>query len=110
YKERACWKIRKARTGVRASRRMRTWPSCFETAAAPPPQHEGLLGMGEERAQNGASIAKRVHDRASGTSCKARVVAFSCFRPRPVPSCYRRQGEPTKEAPAARISAFFPVA
>jgi hypothetical protein len=54
------------------------------------------------------SMTERVHDRASGTSCKARVVAFSCFRP--VPACYRRQGEPTKEAPAARISAFDPVA
>src|SRR5215831_2275579 len=87
---------------------MRMWPSCFETAAAPPPQHEGLLGMGEERAQNGASIAKRVHDRASGRSCKARVVAFSCFRP--VPPCYRRQAAAARKTPPPRISRLHPAA
>jgi hypothetical protein len=77
-------------------------------AKAQLPRSACLLGMREESAESGASIAKRVHDRASGASCKARVVAFPCFRP--VPACYRRQGEPTKEAPAARISAFDPMA
>ena len=74
------------------------------------PQHEGgeHVSMREESTSDGVGMAKRVHDRASGTSCKARVVAFSCFRP--VPSCYRRRGEATKEAPAAHISAFDPVA
>src|SRR5262249_29074709 len=67
-----------------------------------------LLSMREESAPDGMSMAERVHDRACGASCKSWVVAFPCFRP--VPACYRRQGEPTKEAPAARISAFDPVA
>jgi hypothetical protein len=30
-----------------------------------------ILGMREERVENGLRIAKRVHDRASGMFCKA---------------------------------------
>src|SRR5262249_42603847 len=67
-----------------------------------------LLSMREESASDGASMAKRVHDRASGASCKARVVAFSCFRP--VPSCYRWQIGATRATPLARISRLHPTA
>src|SRR5262249_57820210 len=87
---------------VRASRRMRTRPSCFETAATPPPEHE------EGERAGWLERSKTHHDRASGTSCKARVVAVPCFRP--VPSCYRRQVVPTQAAAPARISAFYSAA
>jgi hypothetical protein len=70
-----------------------------QAAKAQLPRQAPPLSMG-----HGERAAKRVHDRASGTWCKARVVAFPCFRP--VPSCYRRQGETTEETPPARISAF----
>src|SRR6516225_8586911 len=39
--------------------------------------------------------------------CKARVVAFSCFRP--VPPCYRRPNRVARATPPARISRFHPA-
>src|SRR5215813_9364104 len=51
-------------------------PSCFET-----PRCARLLSMREESTSDGVGMAKRVHDRASAAPCKARVVAFPCFRP-----------------------------
>src|SRR5262249_57896745 len=45
-------------------------------------------------------MAKRIHDRASGTSCKATVVAFLCYPP--VPSCYRQPNRATRAAPCLR--------
>src|SRR5262249_28909693 len=66
-------------------------------------------GRGHERRQGKASnSAKRVHDRASGTSCKARVVAFPCFAP--VPSCYRRPNRAAQATLQARISRFHSAA
>jgi len=81
--------------GVRASRRMRT--PLMPRARGPHASRRRLrrlLSMREESAENGATMAKRIHDRASGASCKARVVAFPCFGP--VPSCYRRQVTATR--------------
>src|SRR5262249_58183672 len=75
------------------------------TIAPSPARGEGTKG---ESAEDGLSAAKRVHDRASGTSCKARVVAFPCFRP--VPSCYRRPNRATHATPLARISRLHPAA
>ena len=44
-----------------------------------------ILGVMEERAENGVRMAKRVHDRASGRSCKAGLWLFPVFVPfRPV--------------------------
>ena len=57
-------------------------PSCFETAAAPPPQHEGHHGPRHE--ETARSATKRVHDRASGMFCKAglwKLPVFVLFRP-----------------------------
>src|SRR5262249_9645342 len=51
-------------------------PSCFET-----PRCARLLSMREESTSDGVGMAKRGHDRASAAPCKARVVAFPCFRP-----------------------------
>src|SRR6516165_1995392 len=65
--------------------------------------------MRERRARRtGVSMTKRVHDRASGTACKARVVGFPCFRP--VPPCYRRPNRATRARPPARISRLPPAA
>src|SRR5262245_13405042 len=47
------------------------------------------------------------HDRARRAPCKARVVAFPCFRP--VPPCYRPPLAATRATPPARISRFHPA-
>src|SRR6516162_20170 len=95
--------------GVRASRRMRT--PLMPRARGPHASRRRLrrlLSMREESAENGATMAKRIHDRASGASCKARVVAFSCFRP--VPACYRGPSRAAHATPPARISRLHPAA
>ena len=66
-----------------------------------------------ERARKGTArrmdqTQRCIHDRASGRSCKARVVAFPCFRP--VPACYRRPNRAAHATPVARISRLHPAA
>src|SRR6202040_1007915 len=74
------------------------WPSCFETAAAPPPQHEG-----------GDSVARKTRSRSRERNVlQSRVVAFPCFRP--VPPCYRRYFAARSRTTPARISRLCPTA
>ena|SRR5215467_2417332 len=77
-------------------------PSCFETAASPPPQHEGEERAGRRECRDG------VHDRASGMSHKATVVAIPCFCP--VPPCYRRPNRAMHATPPVRISRLHTAA
>ena len=91
-------------TRVHSPRRRASTPSRTRFCPRMTTQHEG-----EESAQDGGEhMTNRVHDRASGASCKARVVAFPCFGP--VPPCYRRQVAATRKTPAARISRVHPAA
>src|SRR5262249_46789552 len=72
------------------------------TAALPPPQHEGEERAGRRECRDG------VHDRASGMSHKATVVAIPCFCP--VPPCYRRPNRATHATPPVRISRLHTAA
>jgi hypothetical protein len=70
---------RNKRARVSKEEEATAWPSCFETAASPPPQHEG-----EESAQNDADVAMtftiaRVACLAKPGLCKFPV--FVLFRP-----------------------------
>src|SRR6516165_7542145 len=108
-------------TRVHSPRRRASTPSRTRFCPRMTTQHEGEESAqdggermttqheGEESAQDGGEhMTNRVHDRASGASCKARVVAFPCFGP--VPPCYRRHVAATRKTPAARISRLHPAA
>jgi hypothetical protein len=58
--ERACWKMPRSSDGRARVSKDEDGPSCFETAASPPPQHEG----GESVAQPNAFTIARVGGRA----------------------------------------------
>src|SRR5262249_23701420 len=93
-------------------------PSCFETAASPPPQHEGtetpriaaepIFSEGSRGSSAWGILSMRGdRDRARRPPCKARFVAFPCFRP--VPPCSRPPLAATRATPPARISRFHPA-
>src|SRR5262245_53663237 len=58
---------------------MRTWPSCFETAAAPPPQHEGLLGMGGREHRTGRASRSAFTIARAGRRAKPELWLFPVF-------------------------------
>src|SRR5262249_45319168 len=106
--------LSQTRTGVRASRRMRTpphasrtGPSCFETAASPPPQHE-VLSMRKDSALDGSSGAKRITIARAGRPAKPGLWLFPVFVLfRPVIEGPNRATDAT---PPARISRLRPAA
>src|SRR5262249_49109190 len=85
----------------------RTGPSCFETAASPPPQHE-VLSMRKDSALDGSSGAKRITIARAGRPAKPGLWLFPVFVLfRPVIEGPNRATDAT---PPARISRLRPAA